>query len=187
MAETTSSYTRRGVLALGAAAVASGALRWLFPYHPRDDANDFPVSSYRPPGESVDLGAWRLEVAGAVADPLSLSYNDLLSLPHERHRYALTCVTGWMVVRDWEGVPITALLERARPLVEEATLRLTGLGGYWITLPPSRYKSPGALVVTRVAGVALSADHGFPARLMLPEGGGVDDIKWLSEIEVLEA
>ncbi len=181
------SYTRRGVLLLGAAIAVSGTRRLLVENPPANDPNDFPVSSYLPPSGALDSRSWRLAVTGAVANSLSLSYSDLLKLPRERHSYALTCITGWSSMRAWQGVPLSALLEMARPSSPNATLRLTSADGHSVTLDPSRYQLPGAIVATHVSGIPLSHDHGFPARLMLPEATGVDNVKWLTEITLLDA
>ncbi len=169
---------------LGAAVVASGALR-LLPQHLVDDPNDFPVASYLPPSGPVDVAVWRLSVTGAVSNPLSLSYNDLLALPRDRQRFALRCVTGWSTTQSWEGIRISELLGIARPRAQGAVLRLSGADGHWVELRPSQYERPDVLVTTHVAGAPLTHDHGFPARLMMPDIDGVSDGKWLVEIQVL--
>ncbi|HEV2028853.1 MAG TPA: molybdopterin-dependent oxidoreductase [Candidatus Dormibacteraeota bacterium] len=40
------------------------------------------------------------------------------------------------------------------------------------------------LLATRVGGLPLDRGHGFPARLVVPDGRGFWWVKWVSAIEV---
>lgn len=44
--------------------------------------------------------------------------------------------------------------------------------------------APGALVALQVDGEDLDLDHGYPARIVIPNQPGVRQTKWLSRIEV---
>lgn len=178
-------YSRRALLALSLAVATSAASRWAGGARPSDDPNDFPVTNFGSPSNIRDLENWRLEVRGQVGNLLSLSYTDLLGLPRERHRFLLQCVTGWTAIRVWEGIPVSKLLEIARPLNSEARLRFLSATGYEIIMPPSKYRRDGAMVVTHVDSVPLTGDHGSPARLLVPDVVGEENVKWLTAIEVL--
>lgn len=178
-------YSRRALLTLVVAAGLSWMLRRALPAAAGEDPNDFPVTNFGPAAGSIDLATWRLEVRGAVANPLSLSYEDLLRLPRERHRYSLDCVTGWSATRDWEGVPVARVLEMAQPTTPEALLRFVSLTGYETTMSSRWYRRPGAMLATHVAGVPFTHDHGFPLRVLVPGVVGEENVKWLKAIEVL--
>jgi DMSO/TMAO reductase YedYZ molybdopterin-dependent catalytic subunit len=42
--------------------------------------------------------------------------------------------------------------------------------------------NPDSLLAFRVNGVELSADHGYPARVILPASPGVHNIKWVTSM-----
>jgi DMSO/TMAO reductase YedYZ molybdopterin-dependent catalytic subunit len=68
---------------------------------------------------SVTPGAYRLRVAGLVANPLMLTLEDLAVRPRRTIVRDFQCVTGWRVPNvAWGGVPLAVLLSEAR--VQEA-------------------------------------------------------------------
>jgi hypothetical protein len=75
-----------------------------------------------------DPKVWRLEIAGLVKRPLSLSYDDLLSLPRSEQVSTFHCVTGW-TVKDvhWAGVRFKHLLALAEPAPEARAIRYVSL------------------------------------------------------------
>ncbi|MBA2513356.1 MAG: molybdopterin-dependent oxidoreductase, partial [Solirubrobacterales bacterium] len=66
----------------------------------------------------VDPNDWSLEVKGMVDRPYSLSYAELLALPHFEADVTLSCVSneiggGLAGNARWQGVPLADLLQRA--------------------------------------------------------------------------
>ena len=61
-----------------------------------------------------DFADWRLEVGGLVGEPLSLSLDDLRAMPSRTQITRHDCVEGWSCIGKWKGVPLSALLERAK-------------------------------------------------------------------------
>ena len=79
---------------------------------------------------TLDAGAWRLKVEGAVRDPLELSYEDLRKMPTRTVTATLECAgngrvflspavkgaqwaLGGVSNAEWIGVPLSAILKRA--------------------------------------------------------------------------
>jgi hypothetical protein len=178
-------YSRRSLLFLSLAVALSAVLRWALPARTMEDPNDFPVTNFGSPAGSIDLEKWRLVIRGAVGRPLSLSYQEILGMSREHHRYSLDCITGWSASRAWEGIPIAQLLDMAQPVDPESRLRFLSTTGYDVTVSPQRYRRPGAMLATHVEGVPFTHDHGFPLRLMVPGVVGEENVKWLAEIEVI--
>lgn len=144
--------------------------------------NAFPVT-----GESViDLGGsqWRLTVEGAVEEPLTLTYEDVLSLPAETMTEALDCTSGWYSLQEWSGVPLVRLLEEAGGL-EGAGVRLVSATEYNHTYPMAEAKT--ILLATHVGGEELTASHGYPVRAVVPDRRGWFWVKWLAQVEVLDS
>src|SRR5256886_10697959 len=63
-----------------------------------------------------DPDRWRLRVQGLVQQPLDLSLDDLMRLPRTSYTVKHHCVEGWSAIASWHGVPVSAIVERCRPL-----------------------------------------------------------------------
>ncbi len=61
-------------------------------------------------------------------------------------------------------------------------------GAYRQSVLPAQYvRHPDALLALRLNGADLSLDHGFPARIIVPNRPGVLQTKWVSRLEVIPA
>ncbi len=63
-----------------------------------------------------DPNAWRLRVDGLVGQPLELSLDALMRMPRVSYTVKHHCVEGWSAIAGWHGVPVSAIVERCRPL-----------------------------------------------------------------------
>jgi DMSO/TMAO reductase YedYZ molybdopterin-dependent catalytic subunit len=146
-------------------------------------------------------GPWSIHVGGLVNAPVDLTLSALEPLAGPGGRYLIECSGnvdqtnyGLMSTADWEGVPLSAVLDRVRPAtgadrvlisgVDEETARpVTSVpGASWIF---SRDDLAGALLALRMNGAALPPDHGFPIRLVVPGWYGCACIKWVDRIELV--
>jgi DMSO/TMAO reductase YedYZ molybdopterin-dependent catalytic subunit len=59
---------------------------------------------------------YRLEVGGLVANPFSLSLEEIRALPSRTQITRHDCVEGWSAIGKWQGARLSVLLERAQPL-----------------------------------------------------------------------
>ncbi|OEV03967.1 molybdopterin-binding protein [Streptomyces oceani] len=163
-------------------------LTLLAPRHPGHGTQGLPVNRTAaqaaiPPAELRD---WRLRVAGPRT--YQLTRVELARLPQHRARLPIACVEGWSKVADWEGVRLRDLLERsgAPPGARIRIVSLQRRGGYGVSeLGESYARDPLTLLALRLNGEVLSADHGYPARLIAPNRPGALQTKWVSRIEVL--
>jgi DMSO/TMAO reductase YedYZ molybdopterin-dependent catalytic subunit len=145
--------------------------------------------------------AWRLRVAGLVKTPIDLTMRELEPLVAPGGRYLIECSGnadqtnyGLMSVADWEGVPLTAILDRARPSAASYRVLVSGVDD---ETTPSRTSVPGAswifsrddlqhaLLAVRMNGAPLPRDHGFPVRLVVPGWYGCSCIKWVDRIDLV--
>jgi DMSO/TMAO reductase YedYZ molybdopterin-dependent catalytic subunit len=103
---------------------------------------------------------------------------------------------GAVGTATWTGVPLRILLERAGVTETAVSVMPIGLDADFvedgINHGPVRRPLPIAkamddvLVAYEMNGSALLPDHGFPARLVVPNWVGVASIKWLGAIEVAD-
>ena len=136
----------------------------------------------------VDAG-WRLDLKGSRS--ASLSRAQLLALPQHTARLPIACVEGWSTgEQTWTGVRLAdlAAIVGAAPdasLFVESLQREGGFGA--ATLSAGQVQAHDALLALRVNGVDLTADHGFPARVVVPALPGVHNTKWVTRMTFLPA
>lgn len=134
----------------------------------------------------IDPDTYRLTIAGAVERPSSYTLADLRALPATEQISDFHCVTGWSVDDvHWRGVRFSDLLAEARTQAGARTLRfVSDEVPYDDTLTLEQALSPDAMLAYDMDGKALSAAHGFPARVVMPRMYGYKNVKWVTRIEV---
>ncbi len=139
----------------------------------------------------VDPDDWSLKVSGLVDRPFELSYEELMALPQVEADITLSCVSnevggGLVGNARWQGVPLADLLERAG--VRSGATQVLGrsVDGFTAGFPTAvALDGRESLVAVAMNGEPLPAEHGFPARLVIPGlYGYVSATKWLAEIEL---
>jgi len=140
---------------------------------------------------NVDASTWRLKIRGLVDTPFEISYAELLAMPSIEEVVTLSCVSnevGGDLVGNavWQGVPLSALLERAGVQAEAEQLFSRSVDG-WTCGFPIEAAADGrvAMVAYAMNGDRLPTAHGFPARLVVSGlYGYVSATKWLESIEL---
>jgi DMSO/TMAO reductase YedYZ molybdopterin-dependent catalytic subunit len=145
-------------------------------------------ATFSPP--RVDASQWRLVIKGLVDHPLTLSYDELRALPRIDQTSTLTCISnqvGGNLIGNitWSGTRLRDLLQHAGIQPGAVDVVLRSLEGYTDSIPLERALSPQNLVAYGMDGAALTRNHGFPARLIVPGIYGMKNVKWLKEIEVV--
>jgi DMSO/TMAO reductase YedYZ molybdopterin-dependent catalytic subunit len=156
-----------------------------------------------PPGQNVlekhewpvlDLGQtpevapekWKLVVDGAVKEPVTLGWADLLALPQADEEADFHCVTGWSILDvKFRGVRLETLAGLVRPTAEATHVMTHGSDGYSTNLPLWEALKPDVLVVHTVDGKPLDTAHGGPARIVVPQLWAWKGAKWVNRIEFL--
>jgi DMSO/TMAO reductase YedYZ molybdopterin-dependent catalytic subunit len=139
-----------------------------------------------------NLSTWRLRVHGMVDRPFELTYDELVAMPLHEQYVTIACVSnevgGGLVGNAlWRGVRLKELLERAGVQPEATQIVGRAVDGFTVGFPTAWALADEreSLVAVAMNGEALPADHGFPARLIVPGlYGYVSATKWLAEIEL---
>jgi DMSO/TMAO reductase YedYZ molybdopterin-dependent catalytic subunit len=165
--------------------------------------NYFVIAHYGVP--KIDLATWKLEIKGRVANPRSYTLDDL----KKRARAERTCVfecggnraTGIMnrMIGNsrWTGTSLRALIDEAKPLSDARELVCWGADEGEETIRNEKYRQnfarsltlddlaqSEAILAWEMNGQPLTADHGFPLRVVVPGWYGVQNVKWLNALEV---
>lgn len=129
-----------------------------------------------------DLNNAILRVDGLVGECLRLTVPALLRLPQQAFTNDFVCLEGWTVpdVR-WRGVLLEAVLSLAKPAGRARYVQASA-GEFSISLPIDRVER--VLIATHLDGRALTAEHGGPFRLVVPDGDCFMQIKWLDHLEL---
>nr|WP_233562997.1 molybdopterin-dependent oxidoreductase [Micromonospora musae] len=163
---------------------------WLLPrgQDPGDGPNGFQINrsaaaaGIRP----ADTGpGWRLTLRGG-GRTVTLDRAGLLAMAQHTARLPIACVEGWSTTQTWTGVRLRDLAALAGvPDPAAAHVESLERAGLFrqATLQANQVRDPDSLLALRVNGADLSADHGFPARVIVPALPGVHCTKWVASIE----
>ena len=137
---------------------------------------------------SVDIAKWTLDIGGSVANPFSLTYEQLLDLEAVEQLKTLECISNeiggdLMSTALWTGVPLRDLLARAQPTAQTYDVKLTSVDGYTDSIRIEKAMEPDTIVAYLMNGVTIPQDHGYPARLLVPNIYGMKNVKWLRSVE----
>ncbi|MFJ9031310.1 molybdopterin-dependent oxidoreductase [Streptomyces sp. NPDC102274] len=139
-----------------------------------------------------DIGPdWRLTVRGGGRETV-LSRAELERLPRHGSALPIACVEGWSTSdQRWDGVRLTDLaalvgLGDAPPSVFVESVQSHG-SFRSVALRDNQVRDPRSLLALRVNGAELSADHGYPARIIVPGAPGVMNTKWVRRLSFGES
>jgi Oxidoreductase molybdopterin binding domain len=145
----------------------------------------YPVTTTIPFDTPIDPAQWTLRIEGAVNNPLTLTYADLLARPATDLTATLDCTTGWYTNQIWRGVPLTDLLTEAQIHAERVTIQLKDVLGYAAYY--SYEEAAEIVLATHSGGQVLDHVHGFPVRAAAASRRGWQWVKWLTIVEVVKA
>lgn len=124
--------------------------------------------------------AWRLRVDGLVAQPLDLSLDDVMRMPRVSYTVKHHCVEGWSAIASWHGVPVTAIVERCRPLAGARFIRFASFdAGYSNGWDLASALHPQTILAYGMNDNPLLPAHGAPLRLYSPTKLGYKLTKYL--------
>lgn len=131
---------------------------------------------------------WELNVTGAVENEFSVTYAELVEMPHEHRFVTLRCVSdplnGDLIdTALWTGVPVERLFDRANPQGEFVVLRAKD--GYYQEFPMDAFEN--GFLAYGMNGTLLPTDHGAPVRALVLGHWGEVNVKWLTDIEIHES
>jgi hypothetical protein len=179
-----------GVLTLVTVGQTLPGLRRLALLAPRDPA-ERPVNRSAGNAGVVDAVTspdYRLRVEGRVATPLTLTLDELRSLPSHSAELPIACVEGWSYSARWTGVRLRDLLTMAgaSPDADVNIESLEQHSPYRVALVNHlQARDRDTLLATHLDGQPLHEDHGFPLRLIGPNRPGVNQTKWVTRVVVL--
>lgn len=149
-------------------------------------ARDFPVLHYGPVPR-VDLKTWNLRLYGLVESPLEVTWGQFQQLPRTEVTLDIHCVTRWSKLdTPWAGADLQALLAHVKPSPRAHFVVAESEYGFTTSVPLAVLDSPQSLIADTYDGKPLSAEHGYPARLIVPGKYFWKSAKWLRALKFVE-
>jgi DMSO/TMAO reductase YedYZ molybdopterin-dependent catalytic subunit len=138
----------------------------------------------------VLIDEWRLDIKGLVQSPFSLTYDQLLDLDAVEQIHTLECISNYVggnliSTALWTGVPLRDLLDRAQVKTGAYDVAFTSVDGYTDSIPIAKAMEDRTLVAYLMNGKTVPQDHGYPARMLVPNIYGMKNVKWIRTIEVV--
>lgn len=154
-----------------------------------DNATFYSVTKNLADPQISDAATWQLEIGGDVANPMTLSFADLKALPAVDQTATLACIGntlggGLISTAAWHGVPLQALIDKAKPAPGVSEVLFTASDGYTNTIESDKIAAEGVIVAYGMNGAPLPEKHGYPARIITPGRYGEKHVKWVTRITI---
>jgi DMSO/TMAO reductase YedYZ molybdopterin-dependent catalytic subunit len=146
--------------------------------------DDFPVLSAGPTPR-ISLEQWDFSIDTGDGIEKRWTWREFRALPSETITTDIHCVTRWSKLDTvWEGVSIDTLLDGIDFDAKYVTFWCEG--GYTTNIPTQDVLGGKAWIAFDYAGAPLTAEHGAPARLLIPHLYFWKSAKWVRGMRLLD-
>ena len=167
------------------------------------EQNYFVVAHYGVP--QIDASTYKLEIKGRVANPRSYTLAELKKRAAAQRECTFECggnrgaaIMNRMIGNArWTGTPLWPLIAEAKPTSDALEVIAWGADEGEEEIRKEKYRQcfarsmtladlqkSDAILAWEMNGEPLTADHGFPVRVVVPGWYGVQNVKWLNALEV---
>jgi DMSO/TMAO reductase YedYZ molybdopterin-dependent catalytic subunit len=136
-----------------------------------------------PSNPKLDLKTYTLTVDGEVANPVTLSWDDVLQLPKTVSVSDFHCVEGWSVLNcKWEGILFREIISLAKPKETAKFATFECADGYTTSLTLAELAGDDVLLAYKLDEKVLEEGLGFPLRLVVPSKYGYKSALWVTRV-----
>lgn len=177
---------------------------WLAPEYSRSDIRQRqrPNGSTRPMTAEYEtllqtgFAPYRLSVDGLVERRLSFSLDELHNMPARTQITRHDCVEGWSTIAQWTGVPLSVVLDQARPKPEARYVvfhcfdRIPGGRGdalFYGSIDLIDARHPQTILAYGLNDAPLPISNGAPLRLRVERQLGYKMSKFIKSIELVSS
>jgi DMSO/TMAO reductase YedYZ molybdopterin-dependent catalytic subunit len=126
---------------------------------------------------------WRLSIEGLVAQPASLSVDDVKRLPARRQITEIACEEGWSYIAEWIGTPLADVLRLAGLLPQARYIVYFSIEKpWWESIDMADALHPQTLVAYAMNDADLPVPFGGPLRLRVPRQLGYKSVKYINRL-----
>lgn len=150
-----------------------------------------PIEAFDVMGQTsfpVDLEQWHLKIDGAVAQPGTFSYAELLERPAIERNVLLICPGFFAYNGLWTGFSAADLLREVGISADATEVKFSGAEGFrrkTRRFPLAEVLDDQIFIAYQVNGQQLPERHGFPIRLVAKDYKGRLWVKYLNRITVV--
>ncbi|MEE9273716.1 MAG: sulfite oxidase-like oxidoreductase [bacterium] len=136
------------------------------------------------PVPSVNPAKWDFRVFGEVEEEVRFTYEEFTSMPAADVECDIHCVTHWSRMDNvFHGVLFNEFLKRVRLKPSAKFVIVHCEKGYTTNLPLEACRDDDVLWAWQHEGKDISADHGWPLRLVVPKRYFWKSAKWVRGVE----
>jgi DMSO/TMAO reductase YedYZ molybdopterin-dependent catalytic subunit len=132
----------------------------------------------------VDVGNWKLELAGLIGDKRSWTAQQIYDLPEQELIVRHICVEGWDYIGQWSGPNFRQFLERVGADLTAKYVAFKCADDYTGSIDMATALHPQTILATKYAKQPITDPFGFPLRLRTATKLGFKNPKWITSIEV---
>ena len=137
---------------------------------------------------AVDIATWKFSIVGLVDEEVHFTWDEFLALPQTTIRSDIHCVTHWSKFdNDWTGVRFRDMLERAKVHPRAKYVMVHSYGGYTTNIALQELIDDDVLFAHQHNGEALTKEHGWPLRLVVPKLYFWKSAKWVRGIVLMDS
>jgi len=154
------------------------------------EADPLPILCLFPIPERISLEESSIGLCGLDAQPRTVPWTVLATLPRVRLRVPLVCqIFNWSEEVEWEGVRLLDVLDGHGIETEpDGYYSIYSRDGHFFeTLSRDEARDPRVLLAYGLNGRPLPDVHGGPLRLVVPFLQGYKSVKWVRSIRALRA
>jgi DMSO/TMAO reductase YedYZ molybdopterin-dependent catalytic subunit len=131
---------------------------------------------------------WRLSVNGMVARPASFSLDQLKSYPSQSQITMLQCEEGWSYIAEWNGVPLSRVLQDVEVLPQARYVVYVSIDSeWWESIDMADALHPQTFLTYGMNGDELPVGNGGPLRLRVPRQLGYKNVKYITHLTVTDS
>jgi DMSO/TMAO reductase YedYZ molybdopterin-dependent catalytic subunit len=130
---------------------------------------------------------WRVTVDGTVTHPRAFSLAELRGFPRRSHITMIQCEEGWSYIAEWNGVPLSHVLELvgAAPRATHVVYR-SFQTDWWESIDMADALHPQTLLAQEMNGRELPVGFGGPLRMRVTRQLGYKSVKYIAHITVTD-
>jgi DMSO/TMAO reductase YedYZ molybdopterin-dependent catalytic subunit len=134
--------------------------------------------------EPIELGDWKLELSGMIADRRPWTLDQLYALPEQEIIIKHICVEGWDYIGQWSGPNLRLFLTQVGADLTAKYVAFHCNDDYMECIDMASALHPQTILATRYAGEPIADPYGAPLRLRTAVKLGYKNAKWIRSIEV---
>jgi DMSO/TMAO reductase YedYZ molybdopterin-dependent catalytic subunit len=131
---------------------------------------------------------WRLSVDGMVDRPASFSLAQLKGYPSRSQITELACEEGWSYIAEWNGVPLSHVLELVGTHPQARYVVYFSIDpDWWESMDMADALHPQTFLTYGMNGDDLPVGNGGPLRMRLPRQLGYKSVKFVTHLTVTDS